>query len=333
MGTPETRLEDSASEETLTADLARFVTMANVVWNIRRWSEKKYGEQNVSAAFVAHMRERSKVRARRALSADAEQLLRVAWQTELAGRVPAAFDVPVLRRVAALTLPVQAYYSVFNALRAFTRVRGSPIDSHTSMHKDFAENLLQDFPAPWCVSLAGNSDELGECVVSPSGFVDPQGVNLTQRAHEAEVYIFGALRMTRKWKWETSRERWLKETKRTPLGGRYKRLPKGRGLELMTALRPTSLFDFLYELRCRAHYQTADEYAADFSDDIMDRFHHGLTFLAHTGLLLAEYQIVTYVGFDGFKDAAERWAKTPRALGTWATESLDERVTAIEAYG
>jgi hypothetical protein len=117
------------------------------------------------------------------------------------------------------------------------------------------------------------------------------------------------------------------------LGGRYKRLPRGKRTALMMALRPTTLFDFMYELRCRAHYQTADEYAADFTDDIMDRFHHGMVFLAHTGLLIVEYQVVAYVGFDALSAAAERWSKAPRSLGGWATASLDERLAAIEAYG
>lgn len=320
-------------EQELTEDYARFVTRANVVWNIRRWAEKTFGQERVAPAMVAHIRDHLKSRNRRPLAPQAERLLRVAWQTELAGRIPEGFgDSPDLRRVAALTLPVQTYYSMFNGLRALTHIRGSAIDSHTPLHRDFAESGVNALPAPWGVTLSGEPAVVGLCSVNPPGFVAPYAFNAMERHHEAEAYVFAALRMTRRWKFAAERQQWLKTTRKKD-GSAYKRLPPGQPQKIVAKMRPTTLFDFVYELRCKAHYQSVDEYTEEYGQDIIDRFHYGMTFLADTGLLIAEAQIASYTGFDALIAAADRWAMKPRGLGAWATETLDRRMSAIEAYG
>jgi hypothetical protein len=43
------------------------------------------------------------------------------WQTEVGGRFAAAFREVALQRVGAMTLPVNAYYAMFNINRALPR--------------------------------------------------------------------------------------------------------------------------------------------------------------------------------------------------------------------
>lgn len=240
--------------------------------------------------------------------------------------------------VAPLTLGSRAFASTFLFSAILGKAKG-PARSYESRARQaravgHVPALIEppDLPAPWGVTLTGDPEDVDKCRVVPYGFIKPYGFNPMERGHEAEAYVWAALRMTRRWRFKTERARWLKNNRKKD-GSQYKALPKGRRDLILKALRPTTLLDFVYELRCKAHYQTVDEYAEEYGSDIIDRFHEGMTFLMDTGLLIMETQIAVYVGFDALKKAAEAWAKNPRKLGSWATATLDDRLAAFESYG
>ena len=76
-------VEPALDEALVTRELSTFISVANVVWNIRAWCDREYGSQ-VDSTLVSRMRDSMPDRATRLLTRDAEQLLRIAWQTELA---------------------------------------------------------------------------------------------------------------------------------------------------------------------------------------------------------------------------------------------------------
>lgn len=313
----------------LTHSTAKFVSIANSVAGLRDYATQCAGQVSTSPYEASVILRSVQPRSRRPLPTDAGRYLRIAWQTELAARVGDALDDQVLRRVAAQTLPVQAYYAVFNAARAFTLVAGAPASTHTSVHKDFATQRAGRAAGPWAVSLRGNPDQLESCTLSPQiGLVS--SFNTMERSHAPEDYVAASLRMTRRWKVELERNEWLKKNKKKD-GTPYTKLPSGKPAELAIGLRPTTVMDFLYELRRRTNYETTDEYGSDASDDDVARFHDGLLYLAHSGLLIYEVMIARYVGLENLREVSNDWQQSVRRVGPWAAASLTERIDAIAA--
>jgi hypothetical protein len=70
-----------------------------------------------------------------------------------------------------------------------------------------------------------------------------------------------------------------------------KRLPKGEAERIANRIRPTSLPDFVYELRRRANYESTDEYGAEVADADIRRLHDGMELLLDTGMLVVETQV------------------------------------------
>jgi hypothetical protein len=313
----------------LTHSTAKFVSIANSVAGLRNYAVQCAGHGSTSSYEASVILGSVQSTSRRPLPANAGRYLRIAWQTELAARVGDALDDHVLRRVAAQTLPVQAYYAVFNAARAFTLVAGAPASTHSSVHRDFAAQRMRRTAGPWAVSLRGDPDRVESCTLNPQiGLVS--SFNTMERAHAPEDYVTAALRMTRRWKVELERSDWLRTNKKKD-GTPYTKLPRGKPAELAIGLRPTTVMDFLYELRRRTNYETTDEYGSDASNDDVARFHDGLLYLTHSGLLIYEAMLARYVGLDGLREVSNDWQQSVRRIGPWAAASLTERLDSIEA--
>lgn len=311
----------------LTHSTAKFISIANSLAGLRDYAAQSAGPEPSSAHEARVILGNVSPTTRRDLSTDAERLLRIAWQTELAARIGDALDDSVLRRVSAQTLPVQAYYAVFNAARAFTLVIGTPARTHANVHKDFATQRARHTAGPWAVSLSGDPDRPESCSLDPH-ICTVSSFNTMERFHAPEDYVAASLRMTRRWKVELARDEWLKNNKKK--GGKpYTRLPRGKPAELAVGLRPTTVLDFLYELRRRTNYETTDEYGSDASDEDVSRFHDGLLYLAHSGLLIYEAMLARYVGLDRLGEVSADWQQTVRRVGPWAAASLTERLEAI----
>jgi hypothetical protein len=312
----------------LTEETARFIARAHCVDGVRRYAEACHGGDvhRVIAAGVVASRDGQR---RRTLLPASARLLRVAWQTEAAIRFADLSDDPLLQRVNAQTVPVQTYYAVFNGFRAMTGALGSPVDQHRSLQEDFAKNRAEMLPLPWSVRLSGDPDEVATCRLEPP-IVDPVAFNPISTQYEPAHYVWAALRMARRWKVEVAKANWLKNNRRAN-GERYKVLRSGARSELLYKMRPTTLLDFVYELRRQASYETADEYASDATDAQVARFHEGMTFITDTGLLIVEATVATACGFEALNNVAEGWRESTQRLGAWASASVNRRLAAINA--
>jgi hypothetical protein len=319
----------AGSEPELDESTARFITRANVLTNIQQYAiNQTIPGLTLVESEARHIAD-SPVHGTRTLTGEAERLLRIAWQTELAARVSEAFDDPTLRRVAAQTLPVQAYYSVFNAARALTMTAGSPAETHAAMHNDFESQRARVAAGPWAVTLSGDPEDRDSCQLDPP-LCPLTGFNPMELGREPEEYLATGLRMTRRWKADKARDDWLRQNKkrdRTP----YKRLPAGTHAGLVTRLRRTTLMDLVYELRRRTNYESVDEYGSDARDGDVQRFHDGLLYLTRSGLLLYETQLAQYVGIDVLATVAQHWTRSVARVGPWAEDAVTERLEAIAA--
>lgn len=323
--------------EPLSGDAARFLVIGRCADGIRRFAAERYGDQRrLFAGMAAALAVATLPRSRRPLTASAARLLRVAWQHELAARLGDAFDDATMRRAMAHNLPVNAYYALFSALRALDQVRGAPDRPHTGTHREFARNGLAVLPLPWSASLTGDPERPDRCQLHPPGWFTPCTVSPIRADQPPAAYLFSALKMTRKWKLEQARQDWLRDPRRNrrPNGQPYRILPQAARQQLVAAQWPTTLLDFVYELRRRADYEHVDEYLAATSDAEIERFHDGMLFLADSGMLLIEAQLAAYTGTDALHATAADWAlSTAGTLGAWAAAPVRSRIEVIAAHG
>lgn len=234
-------------------------------------------------------------------------------------------DDPAFKRVVAMSLPVNAYYAMYNAWRALALARGSKSPTHKSFHDDFAGSRRQ-LPLPWCIEFDGDPKDAESCRVEPS-VVEPYAFNLLERSHEPVAYIAGALRTTRKWKLDQARERWLNENR---INNRpRRRLPAEARATLLERLRPTTLVDFMYELRRKANYESVDEFRSEVTDTVVGRYHDGLVGLMDSGLAVIESLIMTYVGAGVLLKSVTDWAKGTSKIGAWPAKPALERIQLI----
>jgi hypothetical protein len=307
---------------------AKFVVISNVLGGIRDydcggWREPE-AHEDVAIAVMQHGK---KLGLPRDLSRDVGRLLRIAWQTELAARVSDAYDDDMLRRVAAQTLPVQAYYAVFNAARAMTTVAGTTCSTHQAVHRDFESQRARCAYRSWGVTLAGDPDSLTDCIFQPR-ITAPYPFNPMELSHDPEQYVCAALRITRRWKIALQRDDWLRKH-RAKGGSQRKRLPAGERAKLVTGLRPTTLMDFLYELRRRSNYEGVDEYGSDAEDANVERFHRGMLHIADIGMLHYEIMLAQYVGLEAYEKEALAWIRSVTKIGSWATQAVERRLEAV----
>lgn len=314
----------------LTDDVARFLTRANCLAGIQQLTGDLHGaEPHESIARDAMQAVKPKQGA--AIDPKSAQILRVAWQTEVAACMGSAFDDPMLKRVGMMTQPVNAYYALFNAQRCLSRVKGSPTDTHSAMHRTFATQIVGGLPMPWCATMSGDAHGAATaCIVTPGFIQQPYGFNLLERGHAPANYLWATLRTVRRWKLEIAREEWLKKNRKKD-GTPYKSLPAGKPAEIATTMRPTTLVDFMYEMRRHSSYVGGDEYGTDVLDADVARFVDGLESLLDTGMLLTEAQLARLVGVNTLRDQANAWAGSTKRLGEWATFRLRRRLDAIAA--
>jgi hypothetical protein len=314
---------------TLDESKAKFVVISNVLGGIRDYDCGGWLEPEAhDDAALAVMKYRKAAHVLRPLNRDVGRLLRIAWQTELAARVSDSYDDDLLRRVAAQTLPVQSYYAVFSAARAMTTTAGAACNTHQAVHRDFQGQRARRSYRSWGVTLAGDPELLSDCEFTPQITV-PYSFNPMELSHESEQYVCAALRMTRRWKIALQRDDWLRKNK-TRSGSQRKRLPAVERTKIVTGLRPTTLMDFLYELRRRSNYEGVDEYGSDAEDANVERFHRGLLHIADMGLLHYEAMLVQCVGLAAYEEEVIGWSRSTAKMGPWAKEAVERRLEAVK---
>lgn len=314
---------------TLTEPTAKFVVMSNVLGGIRDYDCGGWlgPDAHEDAALAIMQQKRSGPS--RPLDRKVSRLLRISWQTELAARVSNAYDDAMLRRVSAQTLPVQAYYAVFNAARAMTTAAGTMCSTHQAIHRDFQSQRAKRAYRSWGVMLVGDPEALSDSALVPA-ITLPYSFNPMELSHEPEQYVWAALRMTRRWKISLLRDGWLRQNK-TKAGQLRKRLPATERAKLINNLSPTTMMDFLYELRRRANYEGVEEYGSDAEDANVERFHRGLLHLADMGLLHYEAMLGQYVGIAAYETEVRTWELSVAKIGSWASEAVERRLEAIQS--
>lgn len=315
-------------QPTLTDDVAKFMSMSHVLAGIRSFDlqQAPTGDPLVNIAVTASQRP---FRRSVAIPKDAAQLLRVSWQTELAARVGDQLDEPGLRQASLQTLPVQVYYAIFSAARALTIVAGAAKSSHAHIHNIFQTEHIRRTAGAMEVTITGDPELPDACTIKPS-ICQPAAVNPIESGYASADYVWAALRMARRWQCTRKREDWLNDKQnRTRKGTAYKRLPPGARAQIVESMRPTTMLDFIYELRCATNYQSIDEYAATVDDRDVLAFHHGLLHLLQTGLQTYETQIALYAGASRLKDQQDDWTRRVAGLGSWTTATIEARMQAI----
>lgn len=311
---------------------ARFISKSRLVGGIRDYDHERAPNGDARLAGAREIAAQPFPQ-RRPIPPQASKLLRIAWQTELAARVGAQLDDDALRLASLQTLPVQAYYAVFNAGRAFTHTAGVPKDKHAALQHAFAAEHIRRAPGALKVRLTGDPDDVTKCTLSPEICV-PVGFNqLEVRPNPAE-YVWAALRVARKWRIAEARARWLSDKKHRTVAGRpYKVLPAKGRQEILAAERPTSLLDYLYALRCSTNYRSIDEYSVDMEPGHVRRFHAGMLHLMDAGLMCYEGQIALYAGTTALGALFQEWAQRVRSVGDWAAEPGQARLEALSRAG
>ncbi len=246
----------------LTDSEARLMSKSRVLGGIHDYDRKRSGQRGTRATGADDIAQGGMHR-RVAMSPDAANLLRIAWQTELAARVGPQFDDEALRLATLPTLPVQAYYAAFNAGRAFTHVSGAPKDKHAALQEAFSREHSRHAPGAFQVKLVGDSENPSLCELDPP-ICQPTGFNHLEDRRDPADFVWAALRTARRRRLEDARLRWLDDRKnKTKKGERYTQLPPGQRARLAADERATTLLDYLYVLRCSTNYCRMDEYSAD----------------------------------------------------------------------
>jgi hypothetical protein len=309
---------------------ARFVTVSNVLAGIRNYDHGGLLDSELHRKVATSVLGRGRSpQPLRTIGRDEKRLLRIAWQTELAARVTDEYDDEMLRRVGAQTLPVQAYYAIFNAARALTSIAGTACDNHAKVQSDYEGVRAQRGYRSWSVRFAGDPVQVNTCTVTPAVAV-PMGFNLMEQWHDDVDYLLAGLRMAHKWRLEKKREEWLAhKANRRPNGQPYKRLPSGKAATLAAGMRASTVLDLLYGLRVRTNYLGVEEYGSNASDQDVTRFHRGLLHLTDTGLMHYESLIAQQVGLPALEAEAQAWMTTVGGVGPWATKALQQRLTAL----
>lgn len=308
---------------------AKFISISNVLGGIQRFDRGSFTTRDMRPKIASALAGTRKPGPFRALTRPNARQLRIAWQTELAARVSDQIDDDMLRRVSAQTLPVHAYYAVFNAARAATSARGTACATHQAVHRDFQSQRVRNGQRSWGVALTGDPEDPTRCVIEPAICV-PAGFNAMELSRAPSEYVFSALRMTRRWKVDSARADWLK-TAKTAKGLPRKQLPASERAKLVSALRPTTIFDFLYELRVRTNYQGVEEYGSDADDFIVGQFHAGLLHLLDIGLLHYETDLAVTIGLRAYEAEVDGWTQSTATVGTWARVCVERRLSAIRA--
>lgn len=258
-----------------------------------------------------------------------EKSLRKAWSNvhRMAGEIagPIEFDAE-----ANAWLPAQAYYAVYHALLAFAAASGQPTprDHRGALNIAGRQASSGVMPFPWSACCVGGPDK---SAISYSGFTGPiSAVHVLTRPDpvSAQDRLAMLLRTTRQKELE---RRFAEERSRKLSKGRSRRnLPRARKAEMAASLGPTSIFDVLWRLRKKAHYEDADVFVLGASHDLdARRLGVSLALVTDATVAVLEALIAAHVGSHRIWDMAERYRLTRQAP---ANSAIGLRVDSIARY-
>jgi len=236
-----------------------------------------------------------------------ERTLRNAWLSETQLYLPVRH--PGLVAYANHWAPVQLYYSIFLAIRAFFYASGQEVaQNHSTTLRTITsevESHPELFPYPWRATCIGDS-KLDNLAYNNL----PEGINVSPvssllSADRVEFWdSFGLfLKTTRSREIEKAIKEWKKRYKR-------KAIRKNERERLVNGLGPISIFHCFYRLRIRSNYDDAESFLVSLENtEEAERFHVALRRAAYYTLLVLELIISQYVGRNRFS----KWVEDFRA--------------------
>ena len=240
--------------------------------------------------------------------------LRLSWALEFQIHVSGW----VMDEAIAYLLPASftnAYYSVYHSMRALFAAMGQNVPrSHTGGLNAIANIVSRGvLPVPWSVMC-------DRCGVDRDCYPGlPDEAELTDH-HSLATPTFEArwtnlcrlLRTTREREIQRHYEEELKALRKSEPW--RVRLGPGARDRIDERLRPTTLFDVLWRMRTRSHYQDVEAFLRGISTGTeARRFHENLQCFVTACLAVLEVVIVRYRGIDLVREASEPLGKGDRA--------------------
>lgn len=235
------------------------------------------------------------------------RFLRNAWFTEIQMDIAGQHDEFV--SYSNHWIPVQVYYAVYLALRAYYIAKGHDVPrEHASNLKAIAEEIKTRpdlFPQPWKAVCIGNPENgRAKMVNLPHGMVIGKISSLSLSSKVPFWDSYGMfLQTTRRRQLETLCDNWKINNKRRRVNPEAKQ-------RFIANLSPTSLFNALYRLRLRSNYADADSFllAVQGSTEAV-QFHHALQKISWCTLLVLELLIARHIGKRTFEQIVEKFRK------------------------
>ena len=315
-------------ETKLSHEKAKSMSTANMVAGARLY-DLKISQGLDFLEWIASNQTYKNSSIKKQISPKARKLLRIAWQTELASQLPFQLGDPIMKQASVQIFPVQAYYAVFNSIRALTEILRTPINEHHKTKKYFSENLSKNADGLWSLRMFGDPENLEEQTFTNLS-VEPSKFNPSSAGAEPENYVYSLLKAGRRFNLNQRKETWLQSTQeRTAAGKRFKRLPPAKRIEFYKSEYGTTVLDYLYKLRCNTNYDSIDELTADLSGDYLNKYHNGLNYIMQSGLFMIEIQIAKHIGKREYQFEFESWSTKIIKTGSWAIANPKRRTELI----
>jgi hypothetical protein len=312
----------------LSDEKAKFISTTNVLQGCMNYDSKiSNGEEFLewSARNVVPRKSKSN----KEISELASRLLRISWQTELASQIPFKFEDQIMKEVSIQIFPVQAYYAIFNSIRAYSHVIGNPVDSHAGIRKTYSNELSKYANGCWSVSLDGNPEKIEDSHLNNINY-SPTRFNPVYGGQDVEGYVWSMLQTARRYNLNHRKDEWLKSKEAIKANGQKRKIiPALARTKLADNEYSTTPLDYLYKLRCDTNYKSVDEFSAENSEQNLEAYYEGLNYLMQSGLFAIETQIAHQVGTKKIQIEFDNWSDKMNRRDEWLTKNPRRRLELI----
>ncbi|MEX2209987.1 MAG: hypothetical protein WD603_01495 [Patescibacteria group bacterium] len=247
-------------------DAKAFVTYKNYADAFLWIAKDQYPTFTDQATFISAQPGASKARPTDIKPEEIASLLQGAWSTELlmAESLETATNAAI--RYANVWSPIQAYYAVFSAGRAYLKAAGSKATSHRSVLNDLTGRLSRRDLAllPWNATANGcpQIDQVTYQNLGTTAGLDISNLTVPRSTETAWGVFAKSLKTTRADQCEEDFSNWIRNEKpKTATGKRRKNVLKADKERIAGKLPSTSIFHLMYRVRIRANYKQTDSFA------------------------------------------------------------------------
>ena len=243
------------------------------------------------------------------------RLLRNAWLTEIQLGLPSRYTELV--SYSNHWAPVQLYYSIYLAIRAFFLAGNRNVrEDHTTTLRTISRDVFSRpelFPFPWKILCTGDPSRGNIEYLNLSEPIQIQPVSsLTSGEHVDYWGSYGLfLKTTRDRQIDKSIKDWKKSKRRKTIRARER-------AEVVGRLSPTSFFHCVYRLRIRSNYSDVESFLVSIERaDDSGKFNGSLRRICWYTLFVLELLIARYVGRRVFGQWVEEFIRYDSSeLGT-----------------